>query len=82
MRVLKSVVAQVRQYRHTAGGTVGGHAQHHATARHPDGFDDPAMPESAELLTGCCIPPAIRRADGIPVSFEPDEARFLADELP
>jgi len=45
---------------------------------HPDGFDDPNLPDPNDIIPAYDIPAAIRRADGIAVPFEPVDARFLS----
>lgn len=45
---------------------------------HPDGFDDPDLPDAHDIIRAYDIPPAVQRRDGIPVPIEPDDARFHA----
>jgi len=50
----------------------------HQHVAHPDGFDDPDLPGAGDIIRSYEIPHAVQRHDGIPVPFEPSDARFLA----
>ncbi|KAK1870017.1 hypothetical protein I4F81_012481 [Pyropia yezoensis] len=54
------------------------HAQRGAIVYHPDGFDDSNLPAADDIIQAYEVPAAVRRRDGIPVPFEPADARFLA----
>jgi len=53
------------------------HRRRRHVVLHPDGYDDPDLPDPNDIITAYEIPAAIRRADGIPVQFEPVDARSL-----
>jgi len=59
-------------------GAAAAHRRRRHVVLHPDGFDDPDLPDPNDIITAYDIPAAIRRADGIPVPFEPVDARFLS----
>lgn len=61
------------------GGRVAGRGARHAhIVLHPEGFDDPDLPDVHDIIRAYDIPAAVRRRDGIPMPFEPDDARFHA----
>ena len=68
-----------------SGGSVVGGAgmaerrnRRHQHVAHPDGFDDPDLPGAGDIIRSYEICHSMQRLDGIPVPFEPSDARFLA----